>query len=134
LTLNAGSGRVVGRVRGAGDKIWRASVTLHQTDRSLGGIAVWDVDWASCSGAVGVDCEHAAALLFESNERAVAESDVLSAADLQKTSPAEQTEQGIPGLSWRQGVQELLPTIDTEPALLDVAIGIEGPALHNEPS
>ena len=134
LKFNADSGRLVGRVRGAEDKIWRASVTLHQTDRSLGGIAVWDVDWASCSCPVGVDCKHAAALIFESNERAVAESDVLSAADLQKTSPAEQTEQGIPGLSWRQVVQELLPTIDTEQEFIDVALGVEVHALHTEPA
>src|SRR5699024_8012997 len=64
----------------------------------------------------------------------VAESDVLSAADLQKTSPAEQTEQGIPGLSWRQVVQELLPTIDTEQEFIDVALGVEVHALHTEPA
>src|SRR5699024_11646633 len=63
LKFNAESGRLVGRVRGAEDKIWRASVTLHKTERSLGGIAVWDVDWATCSCPVGVDCKHAAALI-----------------------------------------------------------------------
>src|SRR5699024_3827360 len=114
LKFNAESGRLVGRVRGAEDKIWRASVTLHKTERSVGGIAAWDVDWATCSCPVGVDCKHAAALIFQSNERAVAESDVLSAADLQQTSHPEQAEQGNPGLSWRQVVQELLPTIDSD--------------------
>src|SRR5699024_7394443 len=63
-------------------------------------------------------------------ERAVAESDGLSAEDLQKTSPAEQTEQGIPRLSWRQVDQGLLPTIDAEQEVVDVALGVEVHALH----
>ncbi|MDN5889404.1 MAG: SWIM zinc finger family protein, partial [Yaniella sp.] len=74
LKFNEETGRLVGRVRGSEDKIWRASVTLRKTDGSLGGIPIWDVDWATCSCPVGLDCKHAAALIFESNQRTVATS------------------------------------------------------------
>ena len=134
LKFNEETGRLVGRVRGSEDKIWRASVTLRKTDATLGGIAVWDVDGASCSCPVGVDCKHGAALIFDSNERAVASSDVLTAADLETSPQPEESGNGIPGLPWRQVVTELLPTIDSDQEFTDVALGVEIDALHTEPS
>lgn len=134
LKFNEESGRLVGRVRGSEDKIWRASVTLRKTDSTLGGIPVWDVDLATCSCPVGVDCKHGAALIFETNHRAVADSDVLTAADLDSPEIDEEPEDGIPGLPWRQVVQELLPTIDSDQEYTDVALGVEIDALHSEPA
>lgn len=134
LKFNEDTGRLVGRVRGSEDKIWRASVTLRKTDSSLGGIPIWDVDWATCSCPVGVDCKHAAALIFESNERAVASSDVLTAADLEPSQEPEEPENGIPGLPWRQVVNELLPVMDSDQEFTDVALGVEIDALHTEPA
>src|SRR5699024_9455803 len=134
LKFNEESGRLVGRVRGSEDKIWRASVTLRKTEASLGGIAIWDVDWASCSCPVGLDCKHAAALLFESNQRTGSSSVVLSAADLEPSAEPEGPETGIPGLSWRQVVNELLPVMDSDQEFTDVALGVEIDALHMEPS
>lgn len=134
LKFNEESGRLVGRVRGSEDKIWRASVTLRQTERSLGGIPVWDVEWASCTCPVGVDCKHGAALVFETNQRAIASSDVLTAADLEAPASTDDADHGIPGLSWRQVVQELLPTIDSTQDFTDVALGVEIDALHSEPA
>ena len=134
LKFNEKTGRLVGRVRGAESKIWRASVTLRKTDRTLSGIPVWDVDWASCSCPVGVDCKHGAALIFETNQRAVASSDVLTAADLEAPDTDDETADGIGGLSWRQVVQELLPSIDSNQEFTDVALGVEIDALHSEPA
>lgn len=134
LKFNEETGRLVGRVRGSEDKIWRASVTLRKTDGSLGGIPIWDVDWATCSCPVGLDCKHAAALIFESNQRTVATSDVLTAADLEQSHEPQDSEAGIPGLSWRQVVNELLPVIDSDQEFTDVALGVEIDALHTEPS
>lgn len=134
LKFNEDTGRLVGRVRGSEDKIWRASVTLRKSDSSLGGIPIWDVDWATCSCPVGVDCKHAAALIFESNQRAVASSDVLTAADLEQSQEPEEPENGIPGLPWRQVVNELLPVMDSDQEFTDVALGVEIDALHTEPA
>lgn len=134
LKFNVETGRLVGRVRGSEDKIWRASVTLHKTDATLGGVPIWDVDWATCSCPVGVDCKHGAALIFDSNQRAVATSDVLTAADLETSPETETATNGIPGLPWRQVVNELLPTIDSDQEFTDVALGVEIDALHTEPA
>ena len=134
LKFSESSGRLVGRVRGAERKIWRASVTLRKTERTLSGIPVWDVEWASCSCPVGVDCKHGAALIFETNQRAVAASDVLTAAELEAPEPDDEPADGIGGLSWRQVVQELLPSIDSNQEFTDVALGVEIDALHSEPA
>src|SRR5699024_7385533 len=99
-----------------------------------GGIPIWDVDWATCSCPVGLDCKHAAALIFESNQRTVATSDVLTAADLEQSHEPQDSESVILGLSWRQVVNELLPMSDSDQAFTDVALGVEIDALHTEPS
>lgn len=134
LKFNEESGRLVGRVRGSEDKIWRASVNLRKTGGNLGGIPVWDVDWATCSCPVGVDCKHGAALVFETNQRAVATSDVLTAAHLESPQEAAGSDNGIPGLPWRQVINELLPTIDSNQGFTDVGLGVEIDALHSEPA
>lgn len=134
LKFNDDTGRLVGRVKGSEDKIYRAAVTLRKTDRTLGGVSIWDIDYATCSCPVGVDCKHGAALIFESNQRAVADSAVLTAADLEGSREPEAPEHGVPGLPWRQVVNELLPTIDSNQEFTDVALGVEIDALHTEPS
>lgn len=134
LKFNEETGRLVGRVRGAENKIWRAAVTLRKTERTLNGIPVWDVDMATCSCPVGVDCKHGAALVFETNQRAVAESDVLTAADLETPDTDDDHDDGIGGMPWREVVKELLPTIDSKQEFTDVALGVEIDALHSEPA
>src|SRR5690625_5982967 len=113
---------------------WPASVTLHNTDATLGGVPIWDVDWATCSCPVGVDCKHGAALIFDSNQRAVATSDVLTAADLETSPETETATNGIPGLPWRQVVNELLPTIDSDLEFNDVALGEQINTMHTDPA
>src|SRR5690606_31269248 len=108
--------------------------TLRKTDRTLNGVSIWDVDYATCSCPVGVDCKHGAALIFASNQRAVADSAVLTAADLEGQRESETPKHAIPGLPWRQVVTELLPTIDSNQEFTDVALGVEIDALHTEPS
>src|SRR5699024_11676134 len=70
----------------------------------------------------------------ETNQRAVASSDVLTAADLEAPDTDDETAGGIGGLSWRQVGQELLPSIDSNQEFTDVALGVEIDALHSEPA